>query len=141
MDVQGVGALVTGGASGLGAATVERLRTAGAEVVVADLQGPTPVDVADADTMEALVATVPNLRVLVCCAGLGSQGGRVVRRSGPLGSRRLVRRSGPLGRRRAAGRTPQVIFERARQSPETVQTGSTPECQNAVARGDRMAAR
>jgi NAD(P)-dependent dehydrogenase (short-subunit alcohol dehydrogenase family) len=83
MDVYGVGALVTGGASGLGAATVERLRAAGAEVVVADLQGPAPVDVADAEAMEALVATVPNLRVLVCCAGLGSQGGRVVRRSGP----------------------------------------------------------
>ncbi len=78
-----MGAIVTGGASGLGAATAEALRAAGAQVTVADLQGDPPVDVADAAAMEALVASVPDLRVLVCCAGVGSTGGKVVRRNGP----------------------------------------------------------
>lgn len=38
MDLSGIVALVTGGASGLGAATVRRLSGAGARVVIADLQ-------------------------------------------------------------------------------------------------------
>jgi NAD(P)-dependent dehydrogenase (short-subunit alcohol dehydrogenase family) len=37
MEIQGAGALVAGGASGLGAATARALAEAGAEVVVADL--------------------------------------------------------------------------------------------------------
>jgi NAD(P)-dependent dehydrogenase (short-subunit alcohol dehydrogenase family) len=38
MDLNGTAAIVTGGASGLGAATARRLAGAGARVVVADLQ-------------------------------------------------------------------------------------------------------
>ena len=37
MEVEGAGALVAGGASGLGAATARALAEAGAEVVIADL--------------------------------------------------------------------------------------------------------
>ena len=76
MDVRGRGALVTGGASGLGAATVAALAAAGAEVAVADLHGPSPVDVTDDDAMGPLVASITDLRVLVCCAGIGSGGGK-----------------------------------------------------------------
>ncbi len=38
MDVQGIVAIVTGGASGLGAATARKLADRGAHVVIADLQ-------------------------------------------------------------------------------------------------------
>ncbi|MGQ3136909.1 SDR family NAD(P)-dependent oxidoreductase, partial [Phenylobacterium sp.] len=37
MNTEGISALVTGGASGLGLATVHRLHAAGASVVIADL--------------------------------------------------------------------------------------------------------
>ncbi|HEU5478671.1 MAG TPA: SDR family NAD(P)-dependent oxidoreductase [Candidatus Tumulicola sp.] len=46
MQISGNVALVTGAASGLGAATAARLRAAGAQVVLADLQ---PVDAGDGD--------------------------------------------------------------------------------------------
>ena len=49
MDLTGAVALVTGGASGLGAATVRRLAAAGARLVIADLQD---------DSGEALAAEV-----------------------------------------------------------------------------------
>jgi len=39
MDTQGISALVTGGASGLGLAAARRLLAAGARVVIADLPG------------------------------------------------------------------------------------------------------
>ncbi len=83
MQLHGVGALVTGGASGLGAATAEALTGAGATVAVADISGQPSIDVADPDAVAALVESLTELRVLVCCAGIGSGGGRVVRRSGP----------------------------------------------------------
>src|SRR2546423_4264343 len=47
MELQGAGAIVTGGASGIGAACVTRLRKAGARVAVLDL-----VDAPDADVSE-----------------------------------------------------------------------------------------
>jgi NAD(P)-dependent dehydrogenase (short-subunit alcohol dehydrogenase family) len=37
MRIEGASALVAGGASGLGAATARRLRAAGAEITIADL--------------------------------------------------------------------------------------------------------
>src|SRR5829696_7035189 len=37
MNIEGAGAVVSGGASGLGAATVRRLHAAGAKVVIADV--------------------------------------------------------------------------------------------------------
>jgi 3-oxoacyl-[acyl-carrier protein] reductase len=68
-DFQGRVALVTGGASGIGAATVERLRAGGAEVHVFDLANGD--DVRDSAQVDAAVARLPRLDVLVCCAGVG----------------------------------------------------------------------
>ena len=61
-------ALVTGGASGIGAAAVERLRSSGAEVHVFDLASGD--DVRDSAQLDAAVARLPRLDVLVCCAGV-----------------------------------------------------------------------
>ncbi len=88
MDLQGVAAIVTGGASGLGAATARRLARAGARVVVVDRQDHlgealasevggayVHADVTDgAQVAEAVrVAADPGpLRVLVNCAGVAS---------------------------------------------------------------------
>ncbi|MFO7779916.1 MAG: 3-hydroxyacyl-CoA dehydrogenase [Nitriliruptoraceae bacterium] len=83
-------ALVTGGASGLGLATVERLVTAGACAVIVDLPssdgaavaerlGDTvrfcPADVRDEDAVSEAVgqaAELGELRILVNCAGIGT---------------------------------------------------------------------
>ena len=68
-DFEGRVALVTGGASGIGAAAVERLRAGGADVHVFDLsQGE---DVRDSPQLDAAVERLPRLDVLVCCAGIG----------------------------------------------------------------------
>jgi NAD(P)-dependent dehydrogenase (short-subunit alcohol dehydrogenase family) len=59
--VAGKVALVTGGASGIGAATVARLRADGATVVVADISGGdgiTTLDVTDEAAVDACVAAV-----------------------------------------------------------------------------------
>jgi NAD(P)-dependent dehydrogenase (short-subunit alcohol dehydrogenase family) len=89
MDVKNSVALVTGGASGLGLATVEALLEAGAKVVILDLPGSpgadvvarlgdsvrfAPADVRDEDAVnEALdvAAELGDLRVVVNCAGTG----------------------------------------------------------------------
>ncbi len=70
-DFSGRVALVTGGASGIGAATVERLRSGGAEVHVFDLANGD--DVRDSVQLDAAVARLPKLDVLVCCAGVGGE--------------------------------------------------------------------
>ncbi|MDX6469437.1 MAG: 2-dehydro-3-deoxy-L-rhamnonate dehydrogenase [Gaiellaceae bacterium] len=62
-------ALVTGGASGIGAATVERLRAGGADVHVFDLANGD--DVRDSAQLNAAVERLPRLDVLVCAAGVG----------------------------------------------------------------------
>jgi 3-oxoacyl-[acyl-carrier protein] reductase len=68
-DFAGRVALVTGGASGIGAAVVERLRAGDADVHVFDLsQGD---DVRESAQLNAAVERLPRLDVLVCCAGVG----------------------------------------------------------------------
>lgn len=111
MNVASAVALVAGGASGLGLATVRRLAAAGAQVVLADLPssdgravaeqaGPgvrfVPADVTDEDAVAAAVATAAELgrlNVAVNCAGIGPPA-RIVARDGapaPLdGFRRVL---------------------------------------------------
>jgi len=81
MDLQGARAIVTGGASGIGAACVAQLRDAGARVVVLDLvetrdaDGSLPVDIGDEDAVVAgvahAVAVLGGLDVAVLSAGVG----------------------------------------------------------------------
>jgi NAD(P)-dependent dehydrogenase (short-subunit alcohol dehydrogenase family) len=66
---EGRTALVTGGASGIGAATVERLRAGGADVHIFDMANGD--DVRDSRQLETAVASLPRLDVLVCAAGVG----------------------------------------------------------------------
>jgi NAD(P)-dependent dehydrogenase (short-subunit alcohol dehydrogenase family) len=89
MDLKDAGAIVFGGASGLGEATVRRLAAGGARVLIADLAqeraaslaqevGGTALaaDVTDPDSVEAAVAAAADLpgglRILVTCAGIGT---------------------------------------------------------------------
>jgi NAD(P)-dependent dehydrogenase (short-subunit alcohol dehydrogenase family) len=64
-------ALVTGGASGIGAAVVGRLEAGGAEVHVFDLAN--GEDVRDSAQLDAAVERLPRLDVLVCSAGVGGE--------------------------------------------------------------------
>jgi 3-hydroxyacyl-CoA dehydrogenase/3-hydroxy-2-methylbutyryl-CoA dehydrogenase len=101
MRVQGSSALVAGGASGLGAATVRHLHAAGANVVIADLDERLGAelagelgerarfqraDVTDADSIQAAVdaaAALPGgIRISVCCAGI-AWAERVAAKRGP----------------------------------------------------------
>jgi 3-oxoacyl-[acyl-carrier protein] reductase len=68
-DFAGRVALVTGGASGIGAAAVERLEQGGADVHVFDLANGD--DVRDSAQLNAAVERLPRLDVLVCAAGVG----------------------------------------------------------------------
>jgi NAD(P)-dependent dehydrogenase (short-subunit alcohol dehydrogenase family) len=87
MDLNGISAIVTGGASGLGAATARKLAEGGAVVIIADLQDDKGNDLAteikgsfvhtdvtkDETVKEAVdvaMAAAP-LRAVVNCAGIG----------------------------------------------------------------------
>lgn len=61
-------ALVTGGASGIGAATVERLQAGGADVHIFDLVN--GEDVRDSAQLDAVIGRLPRLDILVCSAGV-----------------------------------------------------------------------
>jgi 3-hydroxyacyl-CoA dehydrogenase / 3-hydroxy-2-methylbutyryl-CoA dehydrogenase len=90
MQVEGSGALVSGGASGLGEATARRLHAAGAAVVIADLNAEkgealaaelgerasfVEANVLETEHVQAAVdaaaALDGGLRISVCCAGIG----------------------------------------------------------------------
>ncbi|HEY0560941.1 MAG TPA: 3-hydroxyacyl-CoA dehydrogenase [Frankiaceae bacterium] len=102
MDFGHATALITGGASGLGLATAERLVAGGADVVLLDLPQSagadvaarlggavrfSPGDVTDPDdvaaALDAAAAFGRPLRVVVNCAGIGPPA-RVVGRKGPF---------------------------------------------------------
>jgi len=99
MKLEGAGAIVTGGASGLGRAVAGMLAESGAKVVVFDRNADAASKAAaeiggiavagdatseqDADrAVDAAVETAGDLRILVNCAGIGTAG-RVVGREGP----------------------------------------------------------
>jgi NAD(P)-dependent dehydrogenase (short-subunit alcohol dehydrogenase family) len=100
MDIEGQAAIVTGGASGLGAATARALAAAGAKVAVLDVNEEAaagladrigglavPCDVASSESVESAVKTAAAAhgaaRVLVNCAGVGPAK-RIVGRDGPM---------------------------------------------------------
>jgi len=88
MDIEGKGAIVSGGASGLGAATVRRLHAAGANVVIADVNPEkgeplaeelgipfVQTDVREEAQVQAAVDKASEaeggLRIAISCAGTG----------------------------------------------------------------------
>src|SRR5919107_1013207 len=95
MELGGIGALVAGGASGLGEATARELASRGARVTIADLNedrgakladelGATfaKADVTEEDQVAAAVAASGELRLAVSCAGIG-WAERTVKKDGP----------------------------------------------------------
>lgn len=104
MDIKGVAAIVTGGASGLGGATAARLARGGAKVTIFDLNEELgtahaaeigghfiKVNVTDEAAVETAIAEAEDLngraRILVNCAGIGPPA-KVIGRDGnaiPLG--------------------------------------------------------
>ena len=103
MKIQGKTVVVTGGASGLGEATVRHLVQAGAKVAVFDLSPERgaalqaelgkaishhAVDVADevqvSAALEAAVQQLGPVYAVVNCAGIPGKAGRIVGKNGPL---------------------------------------------------------
>jgi NAD(P)-dependent dehydrogenase (short-subunit alcohol dehydrogenase family) len=98
MQVSGIAAVVTGGASGLGEATAQALAAAGAQVFALDLPGAiekaakvdgvtyVPADVTSPEQVQAAVDAAAGsgapLRVAVNCAGVGTAG-RILSKKGP----------------------------------------------------------
>jgi len=100
MDISDIRAVVTGGASGLGAAVAAHLVFQGAKVGIVDLNAEkgaaaaaqmgaafAPCDVADGDSAKAALDTLRDrngvANLLVNCAGIATPG-RMVGRDGPL---------------------------------------------------------
>ena len=132
MDIKGHAAIVTGGGSGLGAATAAELAKAGAKVALLDVNmdaanahaqtiGGIAIkcDVSDSASAEAAIkeANAKNgvARILINCAGVGIAK-RIVGRDGPHAARRLrardqdqpdrlVQHAAPVRRRPLQGRS------------------------------------
>jgi NAD(P)-dependent dehydrogenase (short-subunit alcohol dehydrogenase family) len=109
MQIAGGSALVTGGASGLGAATTRQLVRLGGRVVIADLNRQAgaalvhelgeqvrfvETDVTDAAAMQqavdSAVSAYGGLHMLVCCAGIATAE-KVLGKEGPLDLKRFAR--------------------------------------------------
>jgi NAD(P)-dependent dehydrogenase (short-subunit alcohol dehydrogenase family) len=95
MELNGIGALVAGGASGLGEATARELAARGAGVTIADLNEErgaalagelggafVKADVTDEAQVQAAVDAAAGLRLAVSCAGIG-WAERTVGKDGP----------------------------------------------------------
>ena len=95
MQLDGIGALVAGGASGLGEATARELTARGARVTLADLNEErgaalaseldaafVKTDVTEEEQVQAAVEAAGGLRLAVSCAGIG-WAERTVGREGP----------------------------------------------------------
>jgi len=111
MDIAGHAAIVTGGASGLGAATARMLAQAGAKVAIFDINHKAAAEVAidingiavncdvtdSAATEQAFAKAAADhgaARILINCAGIGPAK-RIVGRDGPM----------PLGNSRKSSRS------------------------------------
>jgi NAD(P)-dependent dehydrogenase (short-subunit alcohol dehydrogenase family) len=103
MDVNGHAAVVTGGASGLGAACAKMIAAGGGRVVIADLQPGADLgdsalfaltDVTDTVQVQAAISAAiegfGGLDILINCAGIGDAA-RVVGKDGPLPLDRFTR--------------------------------------------------
>jgi NAD(P)-dependent dehydrogenase (short-subunit alcohol dehydrogenase family) len=104
VELDSISALVTGGSSGLGLATVRRLRAAGARVGIADLSPPADEDLAalgdgvvyvKADiadeagvthALDVIEGAHGGLRAVVHCAGRGGDRTRILDKDGQPGS-------------------------------------------------------
>ena len=95
MELNGAGALVAGGASGLGEATARELAARGARVTIADLNEErgealaseiggrfAKADVTEESEVQAAVEVAGELRLAVSCAGIG-WAERTVKKDGP----------------------------------------------------------
>jgi len=99
MDISGIAAVVTGGGSGLGAATAHALAAKGAKVTVLDVNGDAANKVAEeigglglvcdvtkesaADVLDQAAEAHGAARILINCAGIGPAG-KTVGKNGPL---------------------------------------------------------
>jgi NAD(P)-dependent dehydrogenase (short-subunit alcohol dehydrogenase family) len=109
MEIAGSGALVTGGASGLGEATARHLVAQGARVTIFDMDAARGAEIAESlgggtvsvsgdvtsepDTARAVeaAASAGPLRIVVACAGGARGGGRTMGRDGSPHSLELFR--------------------------------------------------
>src|SRR3954454_21769576 len=95
MHIDGVNALVAGGASGLGAAAARELNAAGAHVTIADLNEGAgagvaaelggqfiKTDVTDAGSVQAAIDAAGDIRIAICGAG-GEWAQKTLGRRGP----------------------------------------------------------